>query len=183
MIPAKPILLDIVVNPPPEEILLDSSFIASATISQLEHHIEVREFIEKMIANETVAVYSHLTELEFWNVCLKLEVERQEGIPREKAMQHLKNNSSILKRYVKQCTKYMELFVDNMARMRALNVQIADVVKDEEAMAKAAIYNLYTYDTLQIATALYCGLENIAALDKHISKKCDGLKIYTVVGT
>ena len=173
-------LFDVRNATPPDGLLLDTSFIASATIAQMEYHNEAKTFLQKIIDNKTVVIYSALTELEFWNACLKLEVERQKGIPRNKAMAFLKTNPYQLKNCTKACVQYMKLFVEDMTKMSAIKVQIADVIKDVKAMQKATIYNLYTYDTLQVATMFYCDLNNIAAIDKHI-QKCSGLNTYTIL--
>ena len=147
----------------------------------MEHHSETYTFLQKIIDTKTVPVYSALTELEFWTVCLKLEIEKQEGISRDKVTTFLKKYPKRLKDYTEKCAQHMELFVRNMLKIGAIKIQIADVIKDKNIMQKATLYNLYTYDTIQIATTLYCDLDNIAVLDKHFREKGTGLNIYTLI--
>ena len=178
---ATPILFDVRYTSPPDGILFDTSFFFSAIIPQEQHHNEAKAFLQDIIDNGTVVVYSSLMPLEFWTACLKLEVERQEQIPRRKAVNYLKRNPSALKKYANKCSKYMQQFEENISNAEAMEVRIADVVADLESMQKAALYNLYSYDTLHVASMFHCDLENIVAFDEHICNRCAGMNIYTVI--
>lgn len=176
-----PILLDIRHTSPPDGILFDTDFFFSAIIPQEQYHNEAKTFLQEIIDNGTVVVYSSLMELEFWTACLKLEVETQEQIPRNQATRYLQRNPSSLKKYVNKCAKHMRKFEENMSNVKAMGVRMADVVADLNSMRKAALYNLYSYDTLHVASMFHCELENIATLDNHIRNKCAGINIYTII--
>ena len=55
---ATPILLDIRHTSPPDGILFDTSFFFSAIIPQEQYHNEAKRFLQEIIDNGTVVVYS-----------------------------------------------------------------------------------------------------------------------------
>jgi len=172
---------DITKTDPPKELYLDTSFLITSLIqtpSEINRHKKARNFLDKIINQETVVFTSLLTEIEFIETCIYLAlmpiVGKGVGVALKANPKFFETHKSKIDDFIDRYRWTREKLAGRWTDL-AINQQVIKTARN-----CAQEYNLMFKDGIHLASARLLFCDNFVSLDKDFSS-IKNLNFYTLI--
>jgi predicted nucleic acid-binding protein len=150
---------------PPDELVLDTSFVFDALVSGEPRHEACREFLARIAEAGSVVYFNRLLEAELWELAYKAAIKER----------HRKGDWKKLRldgRY-RVPAKALQEEVESAWRDALKGLSWVEIEMREAAPwvpAVMADWGLSSFDAFHAATAVYADVEAIVTLDAHFGQ-------------
>lgn len=159
----------------PNELVLDTSFVVDALITTEPRHAAARQFMLRLVTEQTTVFYNRLLELEFAEVAFKIACIES---PMPGSWKAKRNDGRVRRRAGRLTDALMREWNDLLTTVPHLLIELHEVAADVPRFMTQ--YGLASYDAAHAATATYVGAGGIVTNDRgfgHVAETA--LTIFT----
>jgi predicted nucleic acid-binding protein len=146
---------------PPEDVVLDTSFVVDALIPSQNRYEECRGFLSRLADAGSVVVFNRLLEPELWEATYKIAFRQLHPKGR---MADLRHESSVLRRVEPLRDEVRSSWQDALSVLVWVAVDLGEI---EERVPELMSYGLSSFDAVHAATAVSAGVRAFVTLDYH----------------
>lgn len=150
--------------PPPDELVLDTSFVVAALNSGEPHHEAAVAYLRRLTSSQSLVVYNRLLEIELVEVAFKLAVKERHG---SRGWPAKRNDGRVRRRAGRLAKDLLVSWGEIIATRPSICIELHEVsAQVPDAMTK---WGLASYDAVHAVTAIYAGSPNMLTLDAGFS--------------
>jgi predicted nucleic acid-binding protein len=148
---------------PPDELVLETSFVVDALIPSQSRHSECQAFLAHMADIQSRVFFNRFLEPELWEAAYKIAL--RERHPGSRAAD-VREDRRTLRR-----ARTLQLEVANAWRdvLTALDWVVVELAEVESWLPRMMAYGLSSYDAIHAATAAYADVRPFVTLDYHFA--------------
>jgi len=159
---------------PPQDLVVDTSFVVDALISAQPNHVICHRFVERLAAVGATLYFNRLLETELVEVAFRLALKERFG----KEWMRRRHDGRSRKRVGRLMGQVQAAWEETLASFSFVRVELHEVTDAMPEMMRR--YGLGSHDAIHAATSLYAGVPRIATLDTGFaSLPASTLTIYT----
>jgi predicted nucleic acid-binding protein len=148
---------------PPEQLVLDTSFVVEALITTQPRHAECHAFLVYVTQTGSRVHFNRLLELELWEAAYRVALK---GLHRGQRATTVRHEPRALRRATALREEVETTWREVLAALDAVSVDLEDVAAWVPQMMARGVSS---YDAVHAATAIYVGVRPLVTLDYHFS--------------
>jgi predicted nucleic acid-binding protein len=145
---------------PPQDVLLDTSFVVHALIGSQTLHVPCRDFLQRLAAADTTLYFNRLLEMELAETAFRIALRERYGRADWRRARLDGRARQRAGRLMEQARDAWQETLDAFAFVRVELHEVEAVVP-----YLMRLYGLKSYDAVHVGTALYTGTRGVVALD------------------
>jgi predicted nucleic acid-binding protein len=148
---------------PPDELVLETSFVVDALISSQPRHAECRAFLEAIALAGSRVIFNRFIETELWEVAYQIALKE---LHPKVSHRKVRLDRRTLKRARTLRNEVETAWEEALTTLDWLVVELDEVVDHVPALMG---YGLTSYDAVHAATAVYADVRPFVTLDFHFA--------------
>jgi predicted nucleic acid-binding protein len=148
---------------PPDQLVLETSFVVDALIPSQARHAECEGFLENIGRARSKVFVNRFLELELWEATYKIALRERHPKRRPR---DARSSRVVLRRAKALCEEVDRTWRDVLSALDRVVVDLAEV---QERVPSLMRHGLTSYDAVHAATAEYVDVRPFVTLDYHFA--------------
>jgi predicted nucleic acid-binding protein len=148
---------------PPDQLVLETSFVVDALIPSQARHAECEGFLENIGRARSRVFVNRFLELELWEAAYRIALRERHP---KKRPRDARSDRAVLRRARALCAQVDTAWHDVLSAVERVVVDLAEVQQRVPSLMR---HGLTSYDAVHAATAEYADVRPFVTLDYHFA--------------